>query len=108
MSFTQLVSSIPLFVIGKGKGTAFGVIDYGPEHNLIWVTAIDETGEIWCAPNAKVRMRGNWSMGRDEPPAMAQDLDCAEAEVHHLRPVSDAEPVEPRTFQLKDQANVAQ
>lgn len=40
-----------------------GVIDYGQEHNLIWVTAISETGEIWCAPNPKVRMQTNWTMG---------------------------------------------
>ncbi len=40
------------------------MIDYGPEHNIIWVTAIDDTGEIWCAPNPKVRFRSNWTMGR--------------------------------------------
>ena len=45
-----------------------GLIDYGPEHNLIWVTAIDRTGEIWCAPNPKVRMLKNWTMGRAENP----------------------------------------
>lgn len=64
MSFTQLTSPMPVFVIGKGKGNAFAVIDYGPEHNLIWVTAIDDSGEIWCAPNTKVRMRPNWTGGR--------------------------------------------
>ncbi len=44
LSFTQLISPM---------------IDYGPEHNLIWITAIDATGEIWCAPNPKVRMQSN-------------------------------------------------
>jgi len=67
MSFTQLDPPIPLEVIDKGKGMAIGMIDYGPEHNLIWVTAIDDTGEIWCAPNPKVRMQKNWTMGRPEP-----------------------------------------
>ncbi len=62
--FTQLNPPLPLLVIDKGKGIAIAVIDYGPEHNLIWVTAIDETGEIWCAPNPKVRMQKNWTMGR--------------------------------------------
>lgn len=62
--FTQLNPPIPLFVIGKGTGHAIGMIDYGQEHNLLWVTAIDETGEIWCAPNPQVRMQANWSMGR--------------------------------------------
>ena len=65
--FTQLNPPIPLTVIGKGDGMAFAVIDYGAEHNLLWVTAIDATGEIWCAPNPKVRMQRNWSLGRSAP-----------------------------------------
>jgi len=64
MSFTQLNPPMPIHVLDKGQGLAFGLIDYGPEHNLIWVTAIDETGEIWCAPNPKVRMQANWTLGR--------------------------------------------
>ncbi|MCH4152981.1 MAG: hypothetical protein LKF30_13715 [Sphingobium sp.] len=67
MAFVQLDPPIPLEVIDKGKGLAIGMIDYGPEHNLIWVTAIDDTGEIWCAPNPKVRMQQNWTMGRPKP-----------------------------------------
>ncbi|MBN8817710.1 MAG: hypothetical protein ABS86_06375 [Sphingobium sp. SCN 64-10] len=70
MSFTQLDPPMPVHVLEKGKGLAFGLIDYGPEHNLIWVTAIDETGEIWCAPNPKVRMQPNWTMGRPRPPIL--------------------------------------
>ncbi|WP_420606275.1 hypothetical protein [Novosphingopyxis sp.] len=65
--FTQLNPPIPVTVIDRGKGNAIAVIDYGPEHNLIWVTAIDGTGEIWCAPNPKVRMQENWTMGRAQP-----------------------------------------
>lgn len=65
--FTQLNPPIPLTVIDKGDGMAFAVIDYGAEHNLLWVTAIDATGEIWCAPNPKVRMQKNWSLGRPAP-----------------------------------------
>ena len=62
--FTQLDPHIPLHVLGKGAGQAIGVIDYGAEHHLIWVTAIGETGEIWCAPNPRVRMQSNWTLGR--------------------------------------------
>lgn len=65
--FTRLDPPIPLHVLDRGDGLAFAVIDYGVEHDLIWVTAIDATGEIWCAGNPKVRMQANWTMGR--PPA---------------------------------------
>ena len=68
--FTQLNPPIPLHVLGRGDGYAVGVIDYGQEHNLLWVTAISATGEIWCAPNPEVRMQGNWSMGRKKPLAV--------------------------------------
>lgn len=64
MSFTQLQTPLPVTVEGKGKGLAMAVIDYGPEHNLIWVVALDDSGEIWCSPNPKVRMQTNWTMGR--------------------------------------------
>lgn len=58
-----------MHVIDRGAGLAFAVIDYGVEHNLIWVTAMDATGEIWCAPNPKVRLSENWTVGRIVNPA---------------------------------------
>jgi hypothetical protein len=67
VSFHQLNPNIPVTIIGKGDGYAFAVIDYGQEHNLIWVTALNDTAEIWCAPNPLVRMKGNWTMGRERP-----------------------------------------
>ncbi len=69
--FTQLDPPLPLHVLGKGDGYALAVIDYGQEHNLIWVTAIDDTGEIWCAPNPEVRVQANWSLGRGNALAVA-------------------------------------
>jgi hypothetical protein len=71
LSFHQLNPSLPVTVIGKGDGYAFAVIDYGQEHNLIWVTALNDTAEIWCAPNPLVRMKGNWTMGRERPASVA-------------------------------------
>ncbi len=64
MSFTQLNSPIPVYVVGKGKALALAVIDYGPEHNLIWVSAMDDSGEVWCVPNPEIRMQANWTLGR--------------------------------------------
>lgn len=69
MAFTQLDPPLPIYVVDRGKGLAHGVIDYGPEHNLIWVTALDDSHEIWCAPNPMVRMQNNWTMGRTAPGA---------------------------------------
>ena len=77
--FTQLDPPIPLHVLGRGDGCAIGVIDYGQEHNLLWVTAIDATGEIWCAPNPEVRMQGNWSMGRKKSLAVKASQEAAKA-----------------------------
>jgi hypothetical protein len=48
----------------KGIGLAWFVIDYGPEHNLLWTVAIDGTGEIWTFSNPEVRALKNVSMGR--------------------------------------------
>ena len=95
--FTQLNPQIPLHVLGKGDGIAFGMIDYGPEHNLIWVTALDANGEVWCAPNPTVRFQKNWTLGRPANPLVARSRqalrgkqgepcsDCADAarEVAH-------------------------
>lgn len=74
---TQLNPPIPLHVLGRGDGLAMAVIDYGPEHNLLWVTAINATGEIWCAPNPEVRMQGNWSMGREKSLAVKASQETA-------------------------------
>lgn len=78
--FTQLNPPLPVIVLEKGPGLAFAVIDYGVEHNLIWVTTLDATGEIWCAPNPKVRLQANWSMGRtkDERVSIIPEGVCAQ------------------------------
>ena len=57
MSFHQPNPSIPVTVIGKGDGDATAVIDNGQEHNLIWGTALDETAEVWRAPNPLERLQ---------------------------------------------------
>ena len=67
MAFTQLDPPIPLTVLDKGDGYAVAVIDYGQEFDLLWVVALNESREIWSAPNPQVRMQGNWSMGRTKP-----------------------------------------
>ena len=48
----------------KGNALAHMVIDYGPEHNLIWVCFIDATGECWSYDNKSIRAQMNITMGR--------------------------------------------
>lgn len=59
----QLNPSIPLNT-PKGNGEAIILIDYGPEHNLMWVIILDENGEIWAFPNNEVRGCENMTLGR--------------------------------------------
>ncbi len=55
----------PPLPVTTPKGNAFAqlVIDYGPEHDLLWVCAQD-TGECWTWPNKDIRFQKNVTMGR--------------------------------------------
>lgn len=59
----QLNPPVPLET-PRGKALAHFLIDYGPEHHLLWVCFQDETGECWTWPNPEVRAQANPSMGR--------------------------------------------
>jgi hypothetical protein len=62
--FTQLNPPLPVYVMDRGNGVAHGVIDYGPEHDLIWVVFLNSGGECWSVPNPSVRGQYNTTMGR--------------------------------------------
>lgn len=59
----QLNPPIPLNT-PKGPALAWFLMDYGAEHHLMWVCAIDVTGEIWTFQNPEVRAQKNITMGR--------------------------------------------
>lgn len=59
----QLAPTIPLLT-PKGAGLAHFLIDYGEEHDLLWVCFLDENGECWAFPNPQIRAFTNPSMGR--------------------------------------------
>jgi hypothetical protein len=59
--FTELRVHLPVST-PRGNGFAFAVIDYGQEHHLIWIVALDDTGEIWAVANPDVRVRPNPTM----------------------------------------------
>ena len=69
MTAIQLDPTIPLLT-PKGSGSAIFMIDYGPEHHLLWVVIDDATGEIWSWPNPQVRGERNISMGRPNKPTI--------------------------------------
>ncbi len=60
---TQLNPPLALDTV-KGQGWAHFVIDYGPEHDLMWVVFMDKDGACWTVPNPEVRLQLNWTMGR--------------------------------------------
>lgn len=61
----QLNPTIPV-MSPKGKGLAHALIDYGAEHDLLWVVFQDETGECWTWNNKEIRGQPNLTMNRPE------------------------------------------
>ena len=60
----QLDPPLPM-TTPKGYALAHFVIDYGPEHDLLWVCFLNENGECWSIPNPQIKLSPNWSMGRN-------------------------------------------
>lgn len=58
----QLDPALP-FATVKGPGFAHFLLDYGQEHDLIWVVFLKESGECWCLSNKDVRMEQNFTLG---------------------------------------------
>lgn len=63
MTIERIDPPLP-FITPKGKGLAHFVIDYGIEHNLIWIVFMNETGECWCFQNDQIRMDINLTFNR--------------------------------------------
>ena len=59
----QLHPSIPV-VTPQGNAQAMMVIDYGPEHDLVWVCFLDCNGQCWSYKNSEIRGQKNITMGR--------------------------------------------
>jgi len=60
---TRLDPPMPIMT-PKGRGLAHFLIDYGPEHDLMWVCFQDDTGECWTWENAHIRARVNQTLSR--------------------------------------------
>jgi hypothetical protein len=48
----------------KGNGWAHFLIDYGIEHDLIWVVFQDDTGECWSWLNRDIKIQSNITLNR--------------------------------------------
>lgn len=66
---TQLNPPIPVRT-PYGKGMAQMVIDYGVEHDLLWIVFQNDTGECWSWRNQDIRAQSNITIGRtvEAPP----------------------------------------
>ena len=61
----QLNPSIPVYVKSRDvTGECIGWIDYSKEDDLLWIVALDSTGEVWIEPNNNIRLLKNYSIGR--------------------------------------------
>ena len=49
----------------KGKALCHFLIDYGPEHDLLWV-CFQQDGECWTWSNKEIRADTNITLGRYE------------------------------------------
>lgn len=55
----------PLFLYTpKGKALCHFVIDYGIEHDLLWVCFLQDSGECWTFSNKDVKSDVNITIGR--------------------------------------------
>jgi hypothetical protein len=59
----QLNPPLPI-VTPLGKGLAHVLIDYGIEHDLMWVCFQNDTGECWTWSNKDIRADKNITLGR--------------------------------------------
>lgn len=67
--FFRLNPTIPVTVGDKGSGEALAWLDYSSEHDLMWVVALDISGEVWVVPNPAIRLCKNYTVGRTLVPS---------------------------------------
>jgi len=60
----QLNPPLPL-ITPKGKALAHIMIDYGIEHDLLWVCFQEDSSECWTWPNKDIKIQKNITIGRN-------------------------------------------
>lgn len=59
----QLNPPMPV-VTTKGEAWAVVLIDYGPDHDLLWVCFMKDTGECWTFLNKDIKQSSNITYNR--------------------------------------------
>ena len=78
-TIVQLNPPLPLNT-PRGSALAHFIIDYGPEHDLMWTVFLDDSGECWTFTNQKIRATRNETMGRNSiSPLSTRDLSALPA-----------------------------
>ena len=80
MNMLQLDPPLPV-TTPRGDALAHVLIDYGAEHDLLWVT-FQDNGQCWTWRNSEIRALKNVTMGRanvgvSDPCRRAERLDAA-------------------------------
>lgn len=60
----QLNPPLPL-ITPKGKALAHIIIDYGIEHDLLWVCFQEDSSECWTWSNKDIKIQKNITIGRN-------------------------------------------
>lgn len=61
----QRISPPIALISPKGKCWAHFIIDYGLDHDLLFVCFQDNTGECWTWRNQEIRIANNSTIGRN-------------------------------------------
>lgn len=64
----------------KGLALAKFMLDYGPESNIFWICAQQDTGECWTWSNQDVRIAKNITLGRENISPFYDPEDIAKKE----------------------------
>lgn len=86
MSMTRIDPPMPVMAqTGKGAepapAMAHAWIDYGLDHDLIWLVAFDGSRQFWCIRNQGVRAVDNITAGR--PPAGGREKVALTSAIQH-------------------------
>ena len=64
--FLELAKPWPVET-SKGPGFVYVLLDYSQDHDTLFLTCINSTGEFWYFKQSEIRAQKNLSLGRVSP-----------------------------------------